>query len=144
MTSDVQVGWIFPLLDDLMMSSRLADGVLLRFNALAECAVFALEFRPHALDRFLNSTELRVSRLQFLLRALTGIGAAETGPNELSAFIGQARPARAQGRCLCVAVCRRWVGCFERADLFQERVICFFVLLDPAIHRAKFAIADVR
>src|SRR5689334_2284507 len=94
-TSNIQISWILPFFDDLVMRSCLSDCVLLRFNVLAECAVFAFEFRSHSLDRFLDGGQVSISRLQFLLRTLTGVRTTKPCPNELRAFIGQTRPARA-------------------------------------------------
>src|ERR1700737_1059956 len=86
MPSDVQVSGIFALLYDLVMSARFAHRVLLAANVFSQGAVPCFKLCAHPLDVFFNHRQLGFGGAKLLPRALTRFRAAQSRPNELSAF----------------------------------------------------------
>src|SRR5258708_4976393 len=77
MTANVQIGWVFPFLNDLMMYPSFPNRLLLGVNILGESFVLTLKFRPHSLDCLLDNGQFSVCRAQLFLCSLAGVGATQ-------------------------------------------------------------------
>src|SRR5947209_1936172 len=141
MPANVQVSRVFSLLYDLMMLLRFSNGVLLGLNVIGESLVTRFVFTADLGDVFFNRTQLLVRGREFLLRQARGIGAAESRPNQLGAFIGQARPARGNSGDLAFQIRRRRIDRLNLGQFFQQLLVGGVVFLNPMLDRVDFTLA---
>ncbi len=129
MAADVQVSWIFFLLDGLMMAARVLQRLLLGAALFVQHSIARFVLFPHFRDVPVDHRDGGFMGRQFLACRATRFGRAEPGTSDLGSFLGQTNAPRADAGHLGVEIVRRWGLRLKLRQLLQQIAVRGVVLL---------------
>src|SRR6266542_4063511 len=141
--ANVQIRWIFSLLDRLMACACIARCFLLSSDVIIQFPVVRFKLASNPRNVFFHRRKFRFCCIQFLRGQPSRVRAAETRPDQFCPLFRKPRSSPAD-------ICRSrfqigWnrVKRMQIGELFQEITVGSLAFLNASFHGGQLALADV-